>query len=75
MLNQEEDHERMFEEEDEGGSTSDDEIVSMCQNNLEQDQNLILQLVPILGMYSDKYFVKLPKMSMGNLVLIGSKEH
>jgi len=62
VLKQEDDHGPMIEEEeDDGGSSSEDEIISMCRNNLVQQQNLILQLVPILGMYSDNYFLKLPK--------------
>ena len=54
------------EEEDDGGSTSEDEIISMCCNNLVEAQNLILQLVPSLGMYSDNYFVKLPRRVTGD---------
>ena len=62
VLKQEVDHGPMIEEEeDDGGSSSEDEIISMCRNNLVQQQNLILQLVLILGMYSDNYFLKLPK--------------
>jgi hypothetical protein len=65
-VKQEGDHGAMFEEEeDDGDSTSEDEIVSMCRNNFEQDQHMIMQLVPILGMYSDNYFVKLPKRDDG----------
>ena len=62
VLKQEDDHDPMIEEEeDDGGSSSEDEIISMCRNNLVQQQNLILQLVPILDMYSDNYFLKLPQ--------------
>lgn len=67
VLKQEEDHGPMVEEaEDDGGSTSEDEIISMCRNNLVHAENLIVQLVPILGMYSDNYFVKLPKRVNGD---------
>jgi len=67
VLKQEDDHGPMIEEEeDDGGSSSEDEIISMCRNNLVQQQNLILQLVPILGMYSDNYFLKLPKRVTGH---------
>jgi hypothetical protein len=67
VLKQEDDHGPMIEEkEDDGGSSSEDEIISMCRNNLVQQQNLILQLVPILGMYSDNYFIKLPKRVTGD---------
>ncbi|XP_015645974.1 protein ALP1-like [Oryza sativa Japonica Group] len=51
---------------DDGGSTSEDEIISMCRNNLVHAENSIVQLVPILGMYSDNYFVKLPKRVNGD---------
>ena len=53
----------MEQEQGDGGSTSDDEMISMCQNNLFQAQKMILQMVPILGMYSDNYFVKLPRVN------------
>jgi len=53
-------------EEDDGGSSSEDEIISMCRNNLRQSENLIVQLVPIFGMYSDNYFVKLPRRVNGD---------
>jgi hypothetical protein len=67
VLKQEDDHGPMIEEEEEdGGSSSEDEIISMCRNNLVQQHNLILQLVPILGMYFDNYFVKLPKRVTGD---------
>jgi len=46
----------MEQEQGDRGSTSDDEMISMCQNNLFQAQKMILQMVPILGMYSDNYF-------------------
>ncbi|WVZ86523.1 hypothetical protein U9M48_033285 [Paspalum notatum var. saurae] len=63
----EEDHGPMDEEEqDDAGSSSEDEIISMCRNNLVQQQNFILQLVSILGMYSDNYFLKLPKRVTGD---------
>lgn len=66
VLKQEEDHVPMTEEEEyDGGSTSEDEIISMCRNNLVQSENLIFKLVPILGMYSDNYFVKLPRRVSG----------
>lgn len=66
VLKQEEDHVPMIEEEEyDGGSTSEDEIISMCRNNLVQSENLILKLVPVLGMYSDNYFVKLPRRVSG----------
>ena len=56
MFKEEEDHGHMIEEiEDGGGSSSEDEIISICHNNLEQAQKVILQLVPILGMYSHSY--------------------
>jgi hypothetical protein len=47
--------------EEDGGSTSssEDEIISMCRKNLKMVQNFVVQMVPILGMYSDNYFVKL----------------
>jgi len=45
---------------------NEDEIISMCCNNLVQAQNLIMQLVPVLGMYSDNYFVKLPRRVTGD---------
>jgi len=62
VFKEEEDHGHMIEEiEDGGGSSSEDEIISICHNNLEQAQKVILQLVPILGMYSDNYLVKLPR--------------
>ncbi len=67
VLKQEEDHGPMVEEaKDDGGSTSEDEIISMCRNNLVHAENLIVQLVPILGMYSNNYFVKLPKRVNGD---------
>ena len=76
VLKQEDDHGPMIEEEeDDGGSSSEDEIISMCRNNLVQQQNLILQLVPILGMYSDNYFLKLPRGSLEILVWIGCMRH
>ena len=57
--------EEMAEEEevfDEGStSSSDDEIISMCRKNMNMAQTMVAQLVPILGMYSEHYFVKLPK--------------
>ena len=53
----------MEQEQGDGGSTSDDEMISTCQNNLLQEQKRILQMVPILGMYSDNYFVKLPRVN------------
>jgi len=53
-------------EEDDGGSSSEDEIISMCRNNLRQSENLIVQLVPIFGMYSDNYVVKLPRRVNGD---------
>ena len=56
----------MEQEQGDGGSTSDDEMISMCQNNLFQAQKMILQMVPILGMYSDNYFVKLPRRVNGD---------
>jgi len=62
-------------EEDDGGSSREDEIISMCRNNLRQSENLIVQLVPIFGMYSDNYFVKLPRGSTEILVWIGSWRH
>jgi hypothetical protein len=51
----------MNEEEEDGGSTSssEDEIISMCCKNLKMVQNFVVQMVPILGMYIDNYFVKL----------------
>ncbi|BAH93913.1 Os07g0458900 [Oryza sativa Japonica Group] len=70
VLKQEEDHGPMVEEaKDDGGSTSEDEIISMCRNNLVHAENSIVQLVPILGMYSDNYFVKLPKRVNGDFAL------
>jgi len=56
----------MEQEQGDGGSTSDDEMISTCQNNLLQEQKRILQMVPILGMYSDNYFVKLPRRVNGD---------
>jgi hypothetical protein len=56
----------VFEEDDDGGSSSEDAIISMCRNNLVHQQNLIVQLVPIFGMYSDNYFLKLPKRVAGD---------
>jgi hypothetical protein len=52
----------MEEEDDHDGSTSssEDEIVSMCCKNLKDGQDVIAQIVPILGMYSDHFFWKLP---------------
>jgi len=55
----------MEQEQGDGCSTSDDEMISTCQNNLLQEQKRILQMVPILGMYSDNYFVKLPRRVNG----------
>jgi len=49
------------EDQDAGGGSSEDEIISMCRNNLVEAQKVIVQLVPILGMYSDNYLVKLPR--------------
>ena len=49
------------EDQDAGGGSSEDEIISMCRNNLVEAQKVIMQLVPILGMYSDNYLVKLPR--------------
>ena len=66
VFKQEDDHGPMTEEEYDGGSTSEDEIISICRNNLVQSGNLISQLVPILGMYSDNYFVKLPRRVSGD---------
>jgi hypothetical protein len=63
VLKQEDDHGPMIEEE---VGASEDKIISMCHNNLVHQQNLILQLVPILGMYSDNYFLKLPKRVTGD---------
>ena len=61
MFKQEEDDGHMIEEDqDAGGGSSEDEIISMCRNNLVEAQMVIVQLVPILGMYSDNYLVKLP---------------
>ena len=56
----------MEQEQGDGGSTSDDEMISTCQNNLLQEQKRILQMVPILGMYSDNYFVKLTRRVYGD---------
>ena len=50
------------EEDEDGGSSSEDEAMP----TLVQAQNLITQLVPILGMYSNNYFVKLPKRVHGD---------
>jgi hypothetical protein len=52
----------MMDEDGHDGSTSssEDEIVSMCRRNLMAAQNVIAQMVPILGMYFDRYFWKLP---------------
>jgi len=54
-------------EDDDGGSTSssEDEIISMCRKNLKMAQNFVAQMVPIFGMYSDNYFVKLPRRRDG----------
>ncbi|XP_039854227.1 uncharacterized protein LOC120712503 isoform X2 [Panicum virgatum] len=54
-------------EDDDGGSTSssEDEIISMCRKNLKMAQNFVAQMVPIFGMYSDNYFVKLPRRQDG----------
>jgi len=54
-------------EDDDGGSTSssEDEIISMCHKNLKMAQNFVVQMVPIFGMYSDNYFVKLPRRQDG----------
>jgi len=49
------------EDQDAGGGSNADEIISMCRNNLVDAQKVIVQLVPILGMYSDNYLVKLPR--------------
>ena len=35
--------------------------MSMCRKNLKMAQNLVAQTFHILGMYSDNYFVKLPR--------------
>ena len=50
------------EEDEDGGNSSEDEAMP----TLVQAQNLITQLVPILGMYSNNYFVKLPKRVHGD---------
>jgi len=56
VFKQEDDDGHMIEEDqDAGGGSSEDEIISMCRNNLVQAQKVILQLVPILGMYSHSY--------------------
>jgi hypothetical protein len=67
LLKQDEGNGQMNEEEDDGGSTSssEDEIISMCRKNLKMVQNFIVQMVPILGMYSDNYFVKLSRRVAG----------
>jgi hypothetical protein len=52
---------------DEGStSSSEDEIVSICRKNLKDAQNVIAQMVPILGMYSDHYFWRLPYRNEGD---------
>jgi hypothetical protein len=58
----------MMDEDGHDGSTSssEDEIVSMCRRNLMAAQNVIAQMVPILGMYSDRYFRKLPYRTEGD---------
>ena len=63
VFNQDEANEQMHVEEADGGSTSssEDEVISMCRKNLKMAQNLVAQTVHILGMYSDNYFVKLPR--------------
>lgn len=66
MLKQEQSDAPVFEEDDDGGNSSEDEIISMCRNNWVHQQNLIVQLVPILGMYSDNYFLKLVKRVAGD---------
>jgi hypothetical protein len=66
VLKQEEVHGTMFEGEEDGGSSSEDEIISMCRKKLVQTENLIVQLIPMLGMYSDNYFVKLPSRVNGD---------
>lgn len=67
VLKQEDDDGIMYDEEvADGGSSSEDEIISRCRNNLVQQQKMIVQLVPILGMYSDNYFLKLPKRVAGD---------
>lgn len=67
VLKQEDDDGIMYDEEvADGGSSSEDEIISRCRNNLVQQQKMIVPLVPILGMYSDNYFLKLPKRVAGD---------
>jgi hypothetical protein len=46
-------------------SSSEDEIISMCRKNLKMVQNLVVQMASTLSMYSDNYFVKLPKRVVG----------
>jgi len=64
---EEEGYEQMDQREDDGGSTSssEDEIIFMCRKNLKMAQNFVAQMVPIFGMYSDNYFVKLPRRQDG----------
>jgi hypothetical protein len=58
----------MEEEDDHDGSTSssEDEIVTMCCKNLKDTQDVIAYIVPILGMYSDHFFWKLPYRIVGD---------
>jgi len=67
VFNQDESNEQMHVEEADGGSTSssEDEVISMCRKNLKMAQNFVAQMVPIFGMYSDNYFVKLPRRQDG----------
>jgi hypothetical protein len=67
LLKQDEGNGQMNEEEDDGGSTSssEDEIISMSRKNLKMVRNFVVQMVPVLGMYSDNYFVKLPRRVAG----------
>ena len=66
VFNQDESNEQMHVEEADGGSTSssEDEVISMCRKNLKMATDFVVQLVPILGMYSDNHFVKLPPRSL-----------
>ena len=66
VFNQDEANEQMHVEEADGGSTSssEDEVISMCRKNLKMATDFVVQLVSILGMYSDNIFVKLPPRSL-----------
>jgi hypothetical protein len=44
VLKQEQSDAPVFEEDDQEGDSSEDEIISMCRNNLVHQQNLIVQL-------------------------------